>query len=178
MLSELILAAAQGDALWMPDLRAAFASESDAADLVLRLRMIRGNVRDYPLRLPRWHTPEEQRFVAEYLYASVYNLLSVCSGQELILYSDWDDKALLSLIQSLTDVFQVHRSGRRGYGKVINDSIVAIIFDAKKVTCELQSKNPSDITRNDTIAVLSTMYMGSIVVMRSPVSPSLSTIKK
>ena len=120
MLSELILAAAQGDALWIPDLRAAFASESDAVDLVLRLRMIRGNVRDYPLRLPRWHTPEEQRFVAEYLYASVYNLLSVCSGQELILYSDRDDKALLSLIQSLTDVFQVHRSGRRGYGKVIN----------------------------------------------------------
>ena len=115
MLSELILAAAQGDALWMPDLRAAFASESDAADLVLRLRLIRGNVRDYPLRLPRWHTPEEQRFVAEYLYASVYNLLSVCSGQELSLYSDWDDKALLSLIQSLTDVFQVHRSGRRGF---------------------------------------------------------------
>ena len=120
MLSELILAAAQGEALWIPDLRAAFASDPDAADLVLRLRMIQGNVRDYPLRLPHWHTPEEQRFVAEFLYASVYNLLSVCSGQELILYFDPDDDALQAMIQSLTDVFQVHRSGRRGYGKVIN----------------------------------------------------------
>ena len=78
-------------------------------------------------------------------------------------------RVLLTLLAACTLYFSCAASPKKGamrkmltsqkdngYGKVINDSIVAIIFDAKKVTCELQSKNPSDITRNDTIAVLST----------------------
>ena len=69
MLSDLIRAAAQGEALWVPDLRAAFVSGPDTAKLILRLRLIHGEVRDYPLCLPRWSTSEEQRFVAEFLYA-------------------------------------------------------------------------------------------------------------
>ena len=120
MLSDLIRAAAQGEALWVPDLRAAFASDPDNAKLILRLRLIHGEVRDYPLRLPRWSTSEEQRFVAEFLYANIYNLLSVCSGRELCLYFDPEDNALMSLVQTLEDVFQIHRPNRRGYGKVIN----------------------------------------------------------
>ena len=120
MLSELILSAKQGEPLWMPDLRAAFASDPDAAELILRLRRIHGGVRDYPLRLPRWQTPEEQRFVSEFLYAGIYNLLSVCSGQELILFFDREEEFLASVVQSLSDVFQVERSERCGYGKVIN----------------------------------------------------------
>ena len=120
MLSDLIRAAAQGEAQWVPDLRAAFASDPDTAKLILRLRLIHGEVRDYPLFLPHWSTSEEQRFVAEFLYANIYNLLSVCSGRELCLYFDPEDKALMSLVQTLEDVFQIHRSNRRGYGKVIN----------------------------------------------------------
>ena len=52
MLSDLIRAAAQGEAQWVPDLRAAFASGPDTAKLILRLRLIHGEVRDYPLCLP------------------------------------------------------------------------------------------------------------------------------
>ena len=120
MLSDLIRAAAQGEPLWVPDLRAAFASGPDTAKLILRLRLIHGEIRDYPLFLPRWSTSEEQRFVAEFLYANIYNLLSVCSGRELCLYFDPEDNALMSLVQTLEDVFQIHRPNRRGYGKVIN----------------------------------------------------------
>ena len=38
-----------------------------------------------------------------------------------------------------------------GYGKVMNDSIASIILEASKIICELQSKNPSDISRRDTV---------------------------
>ena len=120
MLSDLIRAAAQGEALWVPDLRAAFASGPDTAKLILRLRLIHGEVRDYPLCLPRWSTSEEQRFVAEFLYANIYNLLSVCSGRELCLYYDQKNEDLTTLVQTLEDVFQIHQSHRHGYGKVIN----------------------------------------------------------
>lgn len=39
-----------------------------------------------------------------------------------------------------------------GYGKVMKDSVASIIFDAKTVTCELQSKNPADTLRQDSIS--------------------------
>ncbi|MBR4551731.1 MAG: ROK family protein, partial [Oscillospiraceae bacterium] len=120
MLSDLICAAAQGETLWVPELRAAFASDPDNSKLILRLRLIHGEVRDYPLCLPRWSTSKEQHFVAEFLYANIYNLLSVCSGRELCLYFDPEDKALMSLVQTLEDVFQIHRPNRCSYGKVIN----------------------------------------------------------
>lgn len=120
MISDLIRAAEQGEALWMPDLRKAFNSDPGAAELVLRLSLIRGGCRDYILRLPRWQTPEEQRFVAEYFYACVYNLLSVCSGRELCLFLDPDNEQIVALAGSLSVVFQVGNSERSGYGKVIN----------------------------------------------------------
>ena len=63
-------------------------------------------------------------------------------------------RVLLTLLAACTLYFSCAASPKKGamrkmltsqkdngYGKVINDSIVAIIFDAKKVTCELQSKN-------------------------------------
>lgn len=39
-----------------------------------------------------------------------------------------------------------------GYGKVMKDSIASIIFEAKNVTCELQSKAQADTLRQDSIA--------------------------
>lgn len=39
-----------------------------------------------------------------------------------------------------------------GYGKVVKDSVASIIFNAKTVTCELQSKNPVDTLRQDSIS--------------------------
>lgn len=38
-----------------------------------------------------------------------------------------------------------------GYGKVMKDSIVSIMLNSKSLTCTLQSKNPADSLRQDTI---------------------------
>ncbi len=41
-----------------------------------------------------------------------------------------------------------------GYGKILKDSIVSIVINAKTITCELQSKNPIDTLRQDTIKIV------------------------
>lgn len=41
-----------------------------------------------------------------------------------------------------------------GYGKMISDSVASIMFNARNITCELQSKNPSDTLRQDTVTVV------------------------
>ncbi len=82
MLSAL-LKQAETTPLWLPDLRAAFAAETDAAPLRLRLTLPDGSKRDYALRLPRWEGEAERAFLLRFLSAHVYNLLSAFSGSEI-----------------------------------------------------------------------------------------------
>ena len=51
MLEEMILAARADKALWLPDLRAAFETEKNASDLILRLHLHRGEILDFSCRL-------------------------------------------------------------------------------------------------------------------------------
>lgn len=41
-----------------------------------------------------------------------------------------------------------------GYGKVIKDSVASIMFNARSITCELQSKNPTDSLRQDSVTIV------------------------
>lgn len=41
-----------------------------------------------------------------------------------------------------------------GYGKVMKDSVASIMFNAKSITCELQSKNPADSLRQDSVVIV------------------------
>lgn len=42
-----------------------------------------------------------------------------------------------------------------GYGKAIKDSIASIILNSKSIKCNLQSKNPLDTLRQDSVCVVS-----------------------
>ena len=112
--------ASAGDAVWMSDLRDDFAAEPDACRMTVRLHLVQGGVLDLPCSFPRWNTPDEQRFVEEYFFAFVYNLLSVCSGRSLTFYTDPAEPALQALISRFREVFRLDGTLRRGYGKVIN----------------------------------------------------------
>ena len=83
MLSELLKRAEAGEALWLPELRAAFAADPGAAPLILRLSCPDGTLRDYTLSLPSWESEAEKDFLRGYLCAHVYNLLSAFSGREI-----------------------------------------------------------------------------------------------
>ena len=122
MLSEWMEKASAGEAVWMSDLRAAFAEDSEAVCLPVRLQLVQGGVFDLPCFLPRWHSPEEQRFVEEYFFAFVYNLLSVCSGQSLTFFLDPGDRQPAELLAAFHRAFGIGAGNRqrRGYGKVIN----------------------------------------------------------
>ena len=120
MLSELLDAARADKVLWVPDLRERFLQDPAARPMVLRLTLHGGEQRDYPCAIPRWENEAERAFAAEFLYASVYNILAACSGRELRLFFDLADQELAALWESLDPVFQVHEKARRGYGKVVN----------------------------------------------------------
>ena len=115
-LSDLIARAAE-EALWMPDLRDAFAALPGSCLLVLRLVCMDGAIEERELMIPRWETAEEKRFVREFLWASVYNLLSVCSGRALWFFVP-PEEALTEALRELPEVFQLGKEKRSGYGKV------------------------------------------------------------
>ena len=122
MVSEWMEKASAGEAVWMSDLRAAFAEDPEAVRLPVRLQLVAGGQFDLPCYLPRWHSPDEQRFVEEYFFAFVYNLLSVCSGRSLTFFADADDLQTAEVLAAFHRAFEIDAGNRqrRGYGKVIN----------------------------------------------------------
>ncbi len=120
MLSHLLQQAREDRPLWLPDMRAAFLQDPAARRLTLRLTKHDGTRQDFPCAIPRWETEEEQRLAAEFFHACIYNLLSVYSGRELLLYFDTADQELCTLYDSLQSVFQLGKAQRQGYGKVIS----------------------------------------------------------
>ena len=101
MLSGLIEKARAGESLWLPELREQFAAAEGARPLLLRLRRMDGGVRDERLAVPPWKNETERALVLDYLKASVYNLLSVWSGEGLCFYFDRLDAELAALLKEL-----------------------------------------------------------------------------
>jgi len=98
----------------------------------LRLTLYDGTVRSFPLQLPPAERAEEAAFLAEYVHAFVYNLLSSLGARAVELYFDPADQALQALAAALPEVFQLHtpRLQRTGYGKClnVNDRVLAALL--------------------------------------------------
>lgn len=88
MLDEFISLSQRGDALWISDVRRAFAAEPDAYRAVIRLECLDGTLRDYSCPLPHWENAAGRDFLAEYLTARIFNILSCFSGRALHVYLD------------------------------------------------------------------------------------------
>ena len=102
----------------------------------LRLTLYDGTARSFPLQLPPADCTEEAAFLAEYIHAFLYNLLSSLGARAVDLYFDPADQALQALVATLPEVFQLHtpRLQRTGYGKClnVNDRILtALLPDAE-----------------------------------------------
>ena len=120
MLKDWIKRAERDEPVWLPELRAAFAASPECRPLYLRLTLHDASTRDFSCPLPHWQGDEEARFAAEYLYAHVYNCLSVFSGRELRFYYDTADAEITALLETLDTVFQLRSEKRCGYGKVVS----------------------------------------------------------
>ena len=112
MLSETVQKLRDGEAVWLPRLREAFARDPEAERLILRLCGVEGRARDFELRLPRAETEEEKDFLLRYVCANVFNLLSAYSAEALCFFGEPEREALFERLSSLF-------SSHAGYGKVL-----------------------------------------------------------
>lgn len=116
MLEEFITLSQRGDALWISDVRRAFAADMHAQRVVIRLECLDGTLRDYACPLPRWENKAGRDFLAEYLTARIFNILSCFSGRALHVYLDCSDEALRKLAECCLAAF----SAAPGLKKVLN----------------------------------------------------------
>lgn len=131
MLHTFLERAAAGHAVYITDVREAFQA-GGTRPFRLCVTLYDGSVRSFDLLLPETDGEDEARFVEEYVYAHVYNLLSALGGRRLDVCLDRSDRAALELAESLGRVFQLDRAkgARTGYGKClnVNERVLAALF--------------------------------------------------
>ena len=112
--------AARGETVYLPDVRRAF-SEAECA-IRCDLALAAGGGKRWEIRVPAARDEAELRFVREYFYASLYNILSTLGGARMTLSFAKGDAFSRALCETLDDVFQVRlpTSKRSGYGKCLN----------------------------------------------------------
>lgn len=131
MLKNFLEQAANDECVYITDVREAFQA-GGTRPFHLHVTLYDRSVRAFDLRLPETAGEDEERFVAEYVYANVYNLLSSLGGLRIDVYLNPADQAALALARGLDRVFQLDRAktDRTGYGKClnVNERILAALF--------------------------------------------------
>lgn len=135
MIQEFLRRAAAGQSVYITDVREAFQAKG-TRPFHLHVTLYDRSVRAFNLRLPETAGEDEERFVAEYVYANVYNLLSSLGGIRVDIYLNQTDGAALALAESLSSVFQLDRpkTARTGYGKClnVNERILTAFFSCRE----------------------------------------------
>lgn len=135
MLKTFLEEAARGRSVYITDVRDAFQTRG-TRPFHLRAALYDGSVRTFPLLLPETEGQEEAQFVAEYVHASIYNLLSALGGVRLDVYLDRTDRAALALAEGLDRTFQLSltKAARTGYGRClnVNERVLAALFHGEK----------------------------------------------
>ena len=120
MLSQWLQQARNGRSVWLSDVRRGCEVLPEHVAVTVQLTLCDGSRRDFSLPIPRWADGEQRQFVQQYVTAFVFNTLSALSGREMAFYLDLRETEVVALLGELNDIFQVHKTARSGYGKVIN----------------------------------------------------------
>lgn len=135
MLKTFLEAAAQGRSVYITDVRDAFQARG-TRPFHIHTALYDGSVCTFPLLLPETECQEEAQFVAEYVHASIYNLLSALGGVRLDVYLDRTDRAALALAEGLDRTFQLSltKAARTGYGRClnVNERVLVALFHGEK----------------------------------------------
>ena len=138
MISELIRQAEEGRPIWLPDLRQSFASLPSSLPVRIRLSGGAYGTRDFSLSFPTAGNEEEREFLLRYCCASVYNLLSAYSAEEVALYADGPAAELLQAVPARFEK-------ESGFRKVMN--IAGRIYGALHFRIEsLDSYRPAPLS--------------------------------
>ena len=135
MLKQFLERAAQDQSVYITDVREAFQARG-TRPFHLHILLYDRSVRIFDLRLPEAAGEDERRFVAEYVSAGVYNMLSALGGLRMDIYLDFADQGALELARSLDQVFQLDRpkAARTGYGKClnVNERVLTALFGGEE----------------------------------------------
>lgn len=147
MLSGFIELAKKDEEVFITDVAAAFANLVEKQVLKLSLEQINGSHRDFTLYLPmQVETPDEQNFIADYIFARIYNILSSLGGRRMALYYDSKIDWLEQIIEQVDSRFCIKQSRkeRTAYGKSINvlDRMLEHIDDGAEKSGFVFLKNP------------------------------------
>ena len=175
MLKTFLEKAANDQSVYITDVREAFQARG-TRPFHLHVTLYDRSVRAFDLRLPETVGEDEEKFVAEYVYANVYNLLSSLGGVGIDVYLDKSDNAALALVQGLDRVFQLERdkTARTGYGKClnVNERVLAVLlggeekfsFGVHDVKEEPAVEPPAAVTGRPVFDRLPTMTRGRMVL--------------
>ena len=105
MTDKFISLSQKGEAVWISDVREAFANCTGAKPLRVRLKSLDGGTTDYPCPVPDWETEEQRSFLLRYLTARVFNVLSCYSGRALYICLDTEDGKLKALAEDCIAAF-------------------------------------------------------------------------
>ena len=121
MLKAFLRQAEQDLPVYISDVRTAFQT-GGTRPFHLQVTLYDGSVRRFPLRLPQTESPAEAEFVASYVHAILYNILSSLGAVRISIYLNPEDEALKALAEGLDEVFQtaLPKPARTGYGKCLN----------------------------------------------------------
>ncbi|MCC8163985.1 MAG: hypothetical protein LIO86_12675 [Lachnospiraceae bacterium] len=130
MLAEFLKQAKEDEPVYITDVRAAF-QKSGTRPFHLLVMLYDGSRRDFPLLLPEVCHEEEEEFVASFVYAMLYNILSALGAVKIGVYLDRNDTRTLALAEGLDEVFQTFlpKEERSGYGKClnVNERVLAVL---------------------------------------------------
>ena len=134
MLENFLRQAKEDKPVYITDVRNGFQKEG-TRPFHLRVTLYDGKVKSFPLMLPATETQEEEAFVASYVHAMIYNILSSLGAVKIEIYLDSEDEKIKKLADDLDEVFQtgLSKSERSGYGKSlnVNERVLAVLLKGK-----------------------------------------------
>ncbi len=121
MLAEFLRQAEADEPVYISDVRGAFQREGKHPFSIC-VTCYDDSIRSFPLMLPEAENAKENALVSSYVYAMIYNILSVLGAKKITVFTALGDDRCSLLADSLDAVFQskAARSKRTGYGKCLN----------------------------------------------------------
>ena len=135
MISRFLDQAKKDEPVFITDVREAFLKEG-TRPFDLHVKLYDDSVRSFKLRLPATHSEEEKAFVASFVHAMVYNILSSLGAVTITACIDPKDEESVSLANGLSEVFQsvLPKTERFGYGKCmnVNERVLSVLSKGTK----------------------------------------------
>lgn len=127
MLQQMIADASSGKPVYITQVHNHFATlsaeQSNRFALVANLLNL-DEKKSWELRIPKLGrcSPQEKKFVRDYVYAEIYNILSSIGARSMTVFIDQASPEDVDLAKSLSKIFCVDqpRNQRHGYGRAIN----------------------------------------------------------